>query len=34
VGAASAIGVAALVITIIILTALARTMNAVVKEGA
>jgi sorbitol/mannitol transport system permease protein len=34
VGAASAIGVASLVLTLVILTGLLRTMNAVVKEGA
>jgi sorbitol/mannitol transport system permease protein len=34
VGAASAIGVASLVLTLIILTGLLRTMNAVVREGA
>ncbi|MGH3146534.1 MAG: carbohydrate ABC transporter permease, partial [Rubrobacter sp.] len=34
VGAASAIGVATLVLTIVILTGLLRTMNAVVREGA
>jgi sorbitol/mannitol transport system permease protein len=34
VGAASAIGVATLVLTLVILTGLLRTMNAVVREGA
>jgi sorbitol/mannitol transport system permease protein len=34
VGAASAIGIATLIVTIVILTGLLRTMNAVVKEGA
>jgi len=34
VGAASAIGVASLVLTLVILTGLLRTMNAVVREGA
>jgi sorbitol/mannitol transport system permease protein len=34
VGAAAAIGVATLVLTLIILTGLLRTMNAVVREGA